>query len=82
MQKKKARTKMAKSSPDTQPPLLPPADAQPAEAKMSMFERVKLKNNLIGRVMRALKDAPDDDMRLQIIQEVASLAILVPKQGV
>lgn len=49
---------------------------------LSMFERVKLKNKLVGRVMRALKDAPDDDLRLQIINEVAALAALVPKQPV
>lgn len=41
-----------------------------------IFERVKIKTALTNRIMRALKDATDDDMRKQIIEEVAALSKL------
>ena len=42
-----------------------------------MFLRQRLKTNLMNRVMRALKEASDDDMRRDIIAEVAALHKLI-----
>ncbi len=39
---------------------------------MDIFEYARVKSNLVNRILRALKDAPTDDMRTAIIAEVAT----------
>jgi len=52
-------------------------EAPPSAAPVDIFERQKLKASLTNRVFRALKEATDDEMRKQIIAEVASLTKLI-----
>lgn len=48
-------------------------------AKPDIFARHSIKTTLLNRIMRALKDAPDDEMRRQIIQEVAAFNNFKPE---
>lgn len=44
---------------------------------LDIFERYKLQAGLKNRIMRALKDAADDEMRKAILAEVSSLNALI-----
>lgn len=44
-----------------------------ADKPQTIFDLHRIKSALINRVMRALKDAPTDEMRKAIIAEVADL---------
>ena len=49
--------------------------------KISIFERHRIKYALVNRMFRALKDAPDDAMRNEMIAEVSSLTKLIGANG-
>ena len=48
-----------------------------AAALPDLFDRHRLKVNLMNRVMRALRDCPDDEMRLEMLKELSSMTKLI-----
>ena len=44
---------------------------------LDIFDRQRIKTNLMNRVMRALRDCPDDAMRLEMLTELASMTKLI-----
>ena len=44
---------------------------------LDIFDRQRIKTNLMGRVMRALRDCPDDAMRLEMLKELSSMTRLI-----
>lgn len=49
---------------------------------LDLFERHKLKAALTNRIMRALKDAHDDEMRKAILAEVSQMNELMKQPSV
>ena len=48
-----------------------------ADAPLDLFGRHRMKANLMNRVMRALRDCPDDEMRLEMLKELSSMTKLI-----
>lgn len=51
--------------------------AHDAKRKVDLFARNRQKNVLMNRIVRALNDAVDDEMRKSLIREVADLFKLI-----
>lgn len=60
---------MASKQPETGP-VEPPKP-------LTIFERHKIKSALTNRIMRALKEAADDDMRKAILADVSQMNALM-----
>jgi len=57
------------------------ADPNTPAKPLSIFDRHSAKTNLMNRIMRALKDAPDDETRQALIDEVAAFNKFKPKES-
>ena len=70
-------------NPTWTPHLPPPEPINPTRSSLAtssaldMFARHRLKVNLMNRVLRALRDCPDDEMRLEMLKEIGSMTRLI-----
>ena len=50
---------------------------EPVKDSLDIFDRQRLKTTLMNRVMRALRDCPDDAMRIEMLKEISSMTKLI-----